>query len=215
MPVFFRFYFGSTLMFKAPFLLSLWFLMIGVVPLCAKENSSSRTTPPAGGDYVLMASDLLQVRIFQEEDLGREVSVSQNQTITLPLIGSIDVKGRTVRETEALIQKLYDKDFLVNPQVNLTVIRYAERTANILGSVNAPGPVVFPQEKGLSLLEAISRAGGFNRYANRSKITLTRTKLDGSKETYVIDVDKLIDGSANNAWTLQVNDVIFVPERIF
>ncbi len=162
-----------------------------------------------------MASDLLQVRIFQEEDLTREVSVSQNQTITLPLIGTLDVKGRTVRETEALIRELYDKDFLVNPQVNLTVIRYAERTVNILGSVNSPGPVVFPQEKGLTLLEAIARAGGFNRLANKNKIRLTRTSLDGEKTTYTIDADQLIKGRGDSSWSLQINDVIFVPESIF
>lgn len=204
-------------MFKIPYLLSVVAIFVGSLGLNAAETvatGESRTTP-AGGDYVLMASDLLQVRIFQEDDLGREVSVSQNLTITLPLIGTVDVKGRTVRETEALIRELYDKDFLVNPQVNLTVVRYAERTVNILGSVNSPGPVVFPQEKGLSLLEAISRAGGFSRLANRSKIKLTRTSLEGAKTQYIIDADKLIDGSASNSWTLQVNDVIFVPESIF
>ncbi len=199
-------------MFKAPFLLSLCALLVGTTFLRAAENSNSTATPLVGGDYVLMPSDMLQVRIFQEEDLGREVSVSQNQTITLPLVGSIDVKGRTVRETEALIRELYDRDYIVNPQVNLTVIRYAERTVNILGSVNSPGPVVFPQEKGLTMLEAISRAGGFSRLANKNKIKLTRTAPDGTKNTYIIDADKLIDGSAANAWTLQVNDVIYVPE---
>lgn len=201
-------------MCKAPFLLSLCALFLGTVLLRAEESATNNTVP-AGGDYVLMASDLLQVRIFQEDDLAREVSVSQNQTITLPLIGTVDVKGRTVRETEALIRELYDRDYLVNPQVNLTVIRYAERSVNVLGAVNSPGPVVFPQEKGLSLLEAVSRAGGFSRLANRNKIKLTRAQDDGSKETYIIDANKLIDGSAANSWSLQINDVIFVPESIF
>lgn len=200
-------------MFKAPFLLSLCALLLGSALLRAEETSTPAVL--AGGDYVLMPSDLLQVRIFQEDDLAREVSVSQNQTITLPLIGSVDVKGRTVRETEALIRQLYDRDYLVNPQVNLTVIRYAERSVNILGAVNSPGPVVFPQERGLTLVEAISRAGGFNRLANRSKVQLTRTLPDGTTETSTIDANRLIDGRAPNSWNLQINDVIFVPESIF
>ncbi|MFH1496305.1 MAG: polysaccharide biosynthesis/export family protein [Verrucomicrobiota bacterium] len=201
-------------MLKIPFLLTTCALILGVFPLLAADADEAQSVP-AGGDYILMASDLLQVRIFQEDDLARDVSVSQNQTITLPLIGTVDVKGRTVRETEALIRDLYDKDFLVNPQVNLTVIRYAERTVNILGSVNSPGPVVFPQEKGLTLLEAISRAGGFSRLANKNKIKLTRTDLEGESSTYIIDATKLIDGKAANSWSLQINDVIFVPESIF
>lgn len=201
-------------MLKIPFLRTSCALLIGLIPTLGHAQTESRPAP-AGGDYVLMASDLLQIRIFQEDDLTREVSVSQNQTITLPLIGTLDVKGRTVRETEALIRDLYDKDFLVNPQVNLTVVRYAERTVNILGSVNSPGPVVFPQEKGLTLLEAISRAGGFNRLANKNKIRLTRTGLDGEKTTYTIDADQLIKGRGDSSWSLQINDVIFVPESIF
>lgn len=201
-------------MLKISVLRTTYALLLGLIPWLGVAQTESQSAP-AGGDYVLMASDLLQVRIFQEEDLTREVSVSQNQTITLPLIGTLDVKGRTVRETEALIRELYDKDFLVNPQVNLTVIRYAERTVNILGSVNSPGPVVFPQEKGLTLLEAIARAGGFNRLANKNKIRLTRTSLDGEKTTYTIDADQLIKGRGDSSWSLQINDVIFVPESIF
>lgn len=201
-------------MLKIPFLRTSCALLLGLIPTLGQAQAESRPAP-VGGDYVLMASDLLQVRIFQEDDLTREVSVSQNQTITLPLIGTLDVKGRTVRETEALIRDLYDKDYLVNPQVNLTVIRYAERTVNILGSVNSPGPVVFPQEKGLTLLEAIARAGGFSRLANKNKIRLTRTDLDGEKTTYTIDADQLIKGRGDTSWSLQINDVIFVPESIF
>lgn len=201
-------------MLKIPSLLSLCFLLIGVLSPAFAQIVTEKAMPD-GGDYVLLPSDFLQIRVFQEADLDREVSVSQNLTITLPLIGSVDVKGRTVRETETLIRELYDRDYLVNPQVNLTVIRYAERTVNILGSVNSPGPVVFPQEKGLTFLEAIGRAGGFSRLANKNKVRLTRTSLDGAKTTYTIDADKLIDGSAANSWPLQINDVIFVPESIF
>ena len=165
-------------------------------------------------DYVLQPSDLLSVQVFQEEDLKREVRVSQEYSITLPLIGRVDVKGKTVHQTERLIRDLYDRDYLVNPQVNVVVTEYAKRTVNVIGSVNQPGAVLFPQEQGLTLLDAISRAGGFSRLADRKHVKLTRTNADGKAETYIINADDLIQGTSSNAWLLLVNDNVYVPERI-
>lgn len=168
----------------------------------------------AAADYILQPSDLLNVQVFQEENLKRDVRVSQEYSITLPLIGKVDLKGKSLRQAEDLIRDLYNRDYLVNPQVNVVVIEYAKRTVNVIGQVNQPGAVLFPQEQGLTLLDAISRAGGFSRLANRSQVKLTRTNADGKTETYIINADDLIKGSSSNSWPLLVNDIVFVPERI-
>jgi len=183
----------------------------------APASTPGAATPSTSGadpDYVLQPSDLLSVQVFQEDDLRRDVRVSQEYTITLPLIGKVDLKGKTVHQAENLIRELYDRDYLVNPQVTVVVSEYAKRTVNVIGSVNQPGAVLFPQEQGLTLLDAISRAGGFTRLADRKRVKLTRTNADGKAETYIINVDDLIQGNSSNAWLLSVNDVIFVPERI-
>lgn len=176
----------------------------------AAESSTPQASKP---DYILQASDLLRVQIFQEEDLTREVRVSQEYRIVLPLIGAIDAKGKTVSQLQETIRELYDRDFLVNPQVNLFVLDYAKRSVNVLGSVNSPGAVMFPQEQGLTLLDAIARVGGFSRLADRKKVKLTRT-VDGKSNTYIINVDEVIQGTSGESWALIQDDVIFVPERI-
>jgi polysaccharide export outer membrane protein len=163
---------------------------------------------------LLQPSDLLDVQIFQEENLKRAVRVSQEYSITLPLIGKVDVKGKSLRQAEDLIRELYARDYLVNPQINVVVIEYAKRSVNVIGQVNQPGAVLFPQEQGLTLLDAVSRAGGFSRLANRTQVKLTRTNADGKSDTYVIDADDLIKGRSSNTWPLLVNDIVFVPERI-
>jgi len=165
-------------------------------------------------DYVIQSSDLLRVQVFQEEDLTREVRVTQGNAITLPLIGVVDVKRLTLRQAEDKIRELYERDYLVNPQINVGVIEYAKRTVNVLGSVNNPGAILFPQEEGLSLLDAIARAGGFNRFANREKIKLSRTDENGRTETVIINANDLMQSGTNDSWPLQRDDVIFVPERI-
>lgn len=165
-------------------------------------------------DYVLQPSDLLKVQIFQEDDLTREVRVSQEFSVTLPLIGTVDLKGKTLRQAQDLVRSLYDRDYLVNPQINIIVLDYSKRTVNVLGSVGAPGAVPFPQEQGMTLLDAISRAGGFNRFADRKRVKLTRTSAEGKTENFIINADDIIQGGSSASWPLLKDDVIFVPERI-
>jgi polysaccharide export outer membrane protein len=165
-------------------------------------------------DYVLQPSDLIRVMIFQEPDLLREVRITQESTITLPLIGTIDLRDRTVRQTEEIIRSLYDKDYLVNPQVNITVLEYTQRTVQVVGAVNNPGAVVFPPEQKMGLVEAIARAGGQNRLANLEKVQLTRINADGKAENFIIDVKALMKGASGEPWLLAKGDVIFVPERL-
>ena len=178
------------------------------------DEPKSAPVPAAVLDYLLQPSDLLDVQIFQEENLKRAVRVSQEYSITLPLIGKVDVKGKSLRQAEDFIRELYARDYLVNPQINVVVIEYAKRSVNVIGQVNQPGAVLFPQEQGLTLLDAISRAGGFSRLANRSQVKLTRTNADGKSDTFVIDADELIKGRSSNTWPLLVNDIVFIPERI-
>jgi polysaccharide export outer membrane protein len=182
----------------------------------AKADSSRSDSPkdPTSGDYVLQPQDLIRIQIFQEPDLNRELRISQEGKIELPLIRSVDLKNKTVREAEEIIRRLYDADYLVNPQVNLTVLEYAPRSVYVNGSVSNQGVIDFPKEGGLTLLAAISRAGGFTRLANRKAVTLKRTVGDDKSETYRIDVDELMKGSSTETWPLQPGDVITVPEKI-
>ena len=164
--------------------------------------------------YKLRPMDLIKVQVFQEAELDRELRVSQDHTIVVPLIGVVNVKDRTVRETELLITDLYGRDYLVNPQINITVTEYSQRTVNVLGAVNTPGSVLIPPEKTITLLDAIARSGGFSRLANRNKVSLTRTQADGQTVNFTINADQLVSGDANNRSPVQDGDVIFVPERI-
>jgi polysaccharide export outer membrane protein len=189
-----------------------------VVPgaLCAEDAAPAKDALPATRpDYTLQASDLIKVQVFQEPDLDRDVRLSQEYTVTLPLIGTINLKGMTVREAGELIRDLYNRDYLVNPQVSVIVLEYAARTVNVLGAVNKPGAVDFPPEQPMTFLDAIAKAGGFSRLADRSKVKLTRALPDGKAEMHLIDADEIIQGHAKDTLFLQKDDMIYVPERLF
>ncbi len=197
-----------------PFALALVALTL---TLANPSASAAQTDPkPAGRlvTYKLRPMDVVKIQVFQEPELDRELRVSQDHTIVVPLIGVVNVKERSVRDTELLITKLYKQDYLVNPQINLTVVEYSPRAVNVLGAVNAPGSVQIPPEKELSLLDVIARSGGFSRLANRSRISLTRTLADGQTTNITINADQLVAGDTTDRTPIQDGDVISVPERM-
>jgi len=187
------------------FLLSLLFAAVG---LRAEDHPATLV------DYTLQPSDLIRVIVFQEPDLLREVRITQERTVNLPLIGNVDLAGKTVRQAEEMVRALYDHDYLVNPQITISVIEYSPRTVQVIGQVNTAGSISFPPEQKMSLMEAISRAGGPTRLANLRQVRLTRTNADGKNETFIINVDDLIKGGATDKWLLMKSDVIYVPEKI-
>lgn len=189
---------------------------VSFLPAASDDSSkiSSQRNQGTKVDYVLQPSDLLKIQVFQEDDLTREVRISQEYSVKLPLIENVDLRGKTVRQAEEYIRDLFGKDYLVSPQVNLFVLEYAPRRVFVAGAVTTPGVVLFQQEQGLILIDAISRAGSFNRLADKKRVTLKRTKNDGTTETVTINVEELMKGETTQTWPLQPGDVINVPEKI-
>jgi len=169
---------------------------------------------PASRDYLLLPGDIVRVQVFQEPDLDRELRVSQDGELTFPLIGRVSAKERTLSQLEETVRAAYDRDFLVNPQITIVIVKYGPRAVKVLGMVNQPQAVEFPPEQSMTVLDAISRAGGFNRLADRRRVRLTRTFADGHTESFTINADDLISGGSKEQWVVQRDDVIYVPERV-
>ena len=192
---------------------SAW-LLIAAVLITPRVRAAGEPTASYASDYVLQPFDLIQIVIFQEPNLERQVRLSQESIVSLPLIGPVDLKQKTVRDAQALIRDLYNRDYLVNPQINITVLEYSKVAVNVLGSVNNPGTVVIPPDRGLKLLEAIAQVGGFSRLADRKHVKLSRTDAEGKTSTFTINADDIIQSTSGDNWPLQKSDVIFVPEKL-
>lgn len=212
--VFFRFSFLTFVLmpFCRPLLFAL--LLVTCVSLSIADEPTAGAANNTPTDYVLQPSDLIRVLVFQEPDLLREVRISQESTVNLPLIGQLDLKGKSVRQVEELIRSLYDKDFLVNPQITVTVLEYSPRTVQVIGAVNQPGSITFPPEQKMTLVEALSRAGGPSRIANLNQVRITRVNADGKSENITINLGGLKKGNSSDSFQLQKGDVIFIPENI-
>lgn len=178
-------------------------------------RSSDLPASAQKADYILQPLDVIKLEVFQEPDLERQVRLSQECIVTLPLIQAVSLKGKTLQQAQDIIRVLYDRDFLVNPQVNLTLVESIKRDVKVLGQVDKAGAVEIPADKPLKLLDAIALAGGFTRLADRRHVTLTRVSADGATTTTEINADNILQSkNASDTWTLQEGDVIFVPERI-
>lgn len=184
----------------------------------AAERPPAQSRPAAAEtrtEYTLQPLDRIKIEVLREPDLTREIRLSQEGAATLPLIGPVNLKGKTVREAQIIIRDLYDKDYLVNPQINLSVLEYARQTVDVLGAVADSGSIDIPPEQPMNLLAAIARAGGFTRLADRRKVQLTRRAEDGSTQTFEINADDIIRSrSSAEEWLLRTGDVIYVPERL-
>ncbi|MEQ9825276.1 MAG: polysaccharide biosynthesis/export family protein [Puniceicoccaceae bacterium] len=168
---------------------------------------------PVRSNYRLKPSDLIEVMVFQEPDLNKQVRIEADGSIILPLINRVKVGGLSVDEARKQIQELYNQDFLVNPQVNLLVLEYRMRKVDVIGQVNQPGPIEIPSDQALSLVEAISQAGSFTRLARRTTVQVTRTDTDGKKRVIEINVDRMMSSEDAPDFILQDGDIVFVPER--
>jgi len=163
--------------------------------------------------YRLSPNDVVRIKVFQEDDLTTEMRIAKDGTATFPLLGTVNLGDKTVDEAASLLRDLLGKDYLVNPQVTLTVVEYSKRRFTVLGQVQKPGSYDIPSEESVSLLQAIAMAGGFTRLAVQGKVTITRTL--GGKKTMTVDVKSAANDPGTRPFEILPDDTIIVAERVF
>ncbi|MBI5625240.1 MAG: polysaccharide export protein [Elusimicrobia bacterium] len=196
-------------------------------------GSASAPTQPAGGDedpavqaalkqvkaaqsadYRISPTDLVDITVFQQEDLTRKIRVTQNGTVALPLIGVVKIGGLSVDQASALLAEKY-KEFVINPQVSIFINEYAQRKIYVMGEVKSPGSFDLPVEAKLTVIEAITLAGGFTPIAAPDRTKVVRVR-DGQNQSFAIEVSAITKrGEKDKDITLEPNDVVVVPQSYF
>lgn len=160
--------------------------------------------------YRIQPSDIIIVDVVNERDLSREFRVFANGEISYPFLGALKVAGMTTVEVQTRLKSLLEADYLVNAQVIVQIKEFRRRTVSVFGQVNRPGQVELPAEQRMTIIEAITTAGGFTRLAKTSDIQLTRP---GRAEPMRFSQDDLRNPA--KVVYLEPNDVVFVPESRF
>jgi polysaccharide biosynthesis/export protein len=188
----------------------------------ARADDGSSGTSDRQKVYNIRATDKLRITIFQEDDLSTICRVDAKGTVNLPLVGEIRVRGLTLSEAERTIENAYkDGRFLRKPEVTVAIDEYAPREVSIQGQVKNPGRYPLPIEATMSVLDLVTKAGGFTDTALGTGVRITRILPDGSTRVITLDVESLIKGKSNaktngenNALLLEPDDIVYVPERI-
>ncbi len=127
--------------------------------------------PAAVSNYKLATGDVISIRVFGEDDLSREkIRLTDAGTVFYPVLGEVQVLGRTVGEIEKLIADGLRGRYLVNPRVTVFIDEY--RKYFVSGQVGSPG--AFAYEPGLTVAKAVAIAGGFKERASQSKMFVVR-----------------------------------------
>jgi polysaccharide export outer membrane protein len=160
-------------------------------------------------EYRIGPKDLLEITVFELPELNQTVRVSEDGTITLPLLGSVKVDGLTKDELEQKISSLLEEKYLKNPRVSVFIKEYQSKLVAVIGAVEKPG--MYELVGRLTLLQMISKAGGFKENA-ASELFVLREGDGGDTMSIAINLDDLmINGNPKLNIPLQPNDVINVP----
>jgi polysaccharide export outer membrane protein len=173
------------------------------------------TTPPTttNGNNILHNDDLIRITVFQESDLTTETRITKAGTITFPLIGTVQVAGKTISQTEEQIRAMLDKDYIVNPHVTVAVIEYSKAYVTVLGQVQKPGNVEMPNNGGLDLLGAIALAGGYTADADMEHVAVRRI-VNGAEQVTNFNVTEMAHNSTTKPFMVQPGDAVTIPTYV-
>jgi polysaccharide export outer membrane protein len=157
--------------------------------------------------YIIGSSDMLSVTVWKQPTLSGALLVRPDGKISMPLLGDVEASGLKPMVLAAQItEKL--KKFIKDPEVAVVVTSIHNDYVYLLGEVGKKGPVVMTPN--MTLLEALSSAGGLTDFANKKKIYVLRT-VDGKQKRIPVNYKKALKGDENYNISLSPGDTIVVP----
>ena len=150
--------------------------------------------------------DLIQIRVYQHPDLTADFEISPTGEIDFPLVGKITVEGLVPSQVSAVIKRKLSEGYIKKPHVNVQVKAFNSKKVFVLGKVQKPGR--FTYSDSMTVIEAVTLAGGFGGLAERNYTIVTR-----AGRRIAVPVEKIMQGLAAN-FRLQPGDIVYVPETI-
>src|SRR5262245_17104755 len=185
---------------------SIWRALLGVILLGLWWAG-----PAAPQEYVVGPRDVLAINVWGQADLSKEYPVEPDGTVAFPLVGRVKAAGLTSAQFGARLTELLEKDFLVNPQVFVSVKEYLSQKVQVLGEAEKPG--LFYLTGPTTVLEILSRAGGLGKAAGKQLVLVRSEKggASGGSAILRVNIDKIQAGDASENVRVEDQDVLFIP----
>jgi polysaccharide biosynthesis/export protein len=205
----------STLMglIRTSFLLFIWLGIVGYLSGCSGAAIQEREyETPAG--FLLGPEDLLEITVWKNPDLSRVTPIRPDGLISIPIIGDVEASGLTA---DALAHRIADrlKQFVAgSPAVSVSVKELNSYSVFVLGEVSKPGK--YQAKSYVTLLQAISIAGGFTEFAKKNKLQVVRVRSNGDHKLHEIRIpvryDDLVAGRGEPGNIILLSgDTVVVP----
>lgn len=173
-----------------------------------EEASQTQDKPRMGDSFRLGPGDLLEVSVWNDEALTREVLVRPDGFISFPLIGEVAVEGRTVDELRADVEKKM-AEFVPDVPVTVMLRQLGSTAVFVIGKVQQPG--VFMLQDELRVIQVLSMAGGLTTFADKGKIRVLRY-IGDQEQVFEFDYDDVAQGKdLSQNILLQPGDTVIVP----
>ncbi|MFP4474780.1 MAG: polysaccharide biosynthesis/export family protein [Desulfatibacillaceae bacterium] len=183
--------------------------VLAVLLACMAATVSAATAgEPGGVRYTIMPGDRLDISVWREPELSREILVPPDGVVSFPLIGDVHAAGKSVTELRADIYKRIS-EFIPDVSVSVILLQPSVRSAYVIGKVAHPGQ--FPIKARTTVVQVLSMAGGLDRFASPGDILVLRA-VDGKTETYAFDYGEMEKGrNLEQNIKVEDGDVILVP----
>lgn len=199
-------------------MMSTWRWMIaGLMVLAGVGVAQSQTVADR---YVLQPGDVIAISVLEDPLLDRQILVAPDGRIALPLAGTIEAEGQTAEQLQRTIQRRLRNNFVESPNVTVALVSTIEedeelREVYVLGEVTRPGRYEYDSEKTITVLQALTLAGGVGPFAATERIQV-RERVSTTETLRLFDYEAAQDGLLNTSRdlsALQDGAVIVVPER--
>jgi len=171
----------------------------------ASRPQETQTLPV--NDYRIGAKDLLEIAVFELRELNQTVRVTEDGSITLSLLGKVEVAGLTAQELEKKLATLLDQQFTKGAHVTVFIKEYQK--VSVIGAVGRPG--IYELVGPTTLLQVIAQAGGLTAQA-MNELYIYRQEKDGSQTRIIIRLeDLIINGNQDLNIGLKPKDVVSIP----
>jgi polysaccharide biosynthesis/export protein len=171
---------------------------------------------PTAQEYTIGPGDVLKITVWGHDDLTKEYPVTLEGRVPFPLLGTVQAAGLTTTQLAKGLHDLLEKDYLVNPQVLVSVSQYLSSKVHVVGEAEKPGLLYLTGPT--SLLEVISKAGGLSKSAGKDLVLVRAESKDGpsgvvrSTVLLRLDVRKIHAGDIRENVFVQNGDMLFVPK---
>jgi polysaccharide export outer membrane protein len=173
----------------------------------AARASAALPASQAGLEYRIGPEDVLHVSVWENKELTQDVVVRPDGMISIPLIQDVQAEGLTASELADVIHKRL-LNFIKEPQVSIIVTQVNAPKVYVMGNVTKPGPYLLRSD--MSILQALSLAGGFTQFASPRSIKLVRG-TGSRQEVRKVNYYNLIGDGGEGNYLLKPGDTIVVP----